>query len=62
LQHAEQALARRVLGRDLENAAAHRDRLLRASLIAICERDRAIELDGFETASGFAHETRDLDA
>jgi hypothetical protein len=31
-------------------------------LIAIRERDRTIELDRFETAARFAHETRDLDA
>ena len=61
-QHAEQALARRVLGRDFQNAATHGDCLLRATLIAIRECDRAIQLHRFETPSSFAHETRDLDA
>lgn len=60
-KHREQPLAGCVFRRDIEDAATHRDRLLRAPLIAIRERDRAIELDRFKTAPSLAHEAGNLD-
>lgn len=62
LQHREQALTRGILRRDVEDALAHRDRLLRAALVAICQRDRAVELDGLEAPTGLAHHPSSLDA
>lgn len=58
----EQRVAAHVVGRDLEDAAAHRDRLLRAALIAIHGRDRTIELDGFGVPAVLAQRTGERDA
>src|SRR4029078_5696005 len=46
-------LAGGVAGRELEDAAAHRDRMLRPALIAIRDRDRARELGGIVAPPGF---------
>src|SRR5262249_13082316 len=61
-ERGEQRLAARVVGSDLEDALAHRDRLLVAALIAIRDRDRAVELDRLGAAPGVAKNSRDRHA
>jgi hypothetical protein len=48
-------VAAHVVGRDLQDAAADRDGLLAAALIAIRDRDRPINLDRFLLPPGLAH-------
>src|SRR5690606_3020368 len=58
----EQRATDLIVGRDLEDAAAHGHRLQRATLPAIRDRDRAIQLDGIAGAPGGMQRTRERDA